>query len=68
MYASNICFEKWKSTRIEINSIKFHPSQNQPDQNPTEPKPTRLESTCLIQPKSTQGQNCISHVCNGVDF
>ena len=74
----------FKIHSIKIHPIKINPSQNQPDQNLTKSKSTQSKSirlkiypsqnqpepkpTCLIQPKSTQGQNYTSHVCKGLNF
>ena len=53
---------------IKIHLIKINPHKNLSNQNQPEQKLTRSTSTCLIQPKSTKGQNCTSHFCKGVDF
>ena len=49
---------KSKSTRLKSNQFKIHTIEIQPDQYQPESKPTIVKSTCLIQPKSKQGQNC----------
>ena len=42
------------------DAFKIHPRSKS-----TRSKSARSKSTCLIQPKSREGQNCTSHVCTG---